>query len=262
MSHTRQTQESFGTGTSTSLHALDLLGHEVFFTSPKLAILATQAEVLANELSRATHTLPAQVLEVCAIRPLNSLQSLTTVHEVLLVLVDLGGLCCLYVGPLFNPGLLPHCKLAHSSKQAPAQHLHAMIKNKYLHTRMRTSVGSTERLSSAFKPMTNTSIPIAPLYRVSQRGLHNHQPYHPIPVPAVPASLLPCVRHPHSTVTCHPCLTCHTLFDVTGLPVQHLPRDAPQPCGAHMRPPLLLGMPGGTLHHCTQQPLPAQQAED
>ncbi|MEW5308855.1 MAG: hypothetical protein WDW38_000783 [Sanguina aurantia] len=59
----KELKESFGTGTSTSLHALDLLGHEVFFTSPKLAILATQAEVLANELSRATHTLPAQVLE-------------------------------------------------------------------------------------------------------------------------------------------------------------------------------------------------------
>jgi hypothetical protein len=44
-------QESFGDGTSTALHALDLLIGEVFFTSPRLASLSTQAEVLSRELA-------------------------------------------------------------------------------------------------------------------------------------------------------------------------------------------------------------------
>lgn len=41
--------EAFGAAANTSLHALDLLIGEVFFTSPRLASLATQAEVLARE---------------------------------------------------------------------------------------------------------------------------------------------------------------------------------------------------------------------
>jgi hypothetical protein len=44
-------QESFGEGASTALHALDLLIGEVFFTSPRLASLSTQAEVLSRELA-------------------------------------------------------------------------------------------------------------------------------------------------------------------------------------------------------------------
>lgn len=43
-------QENFGENASTSLHALDLLIGEVFFTSPRLANLATQAEVLSQAL--------------------------------------------------------------------------------------------------------------------------------------------------------------------------------------------------------------------
>ena len=41
-------QERFG-GNCAALHALDLLGHEVFFTSPRLAALATQAEILSAQ---------------------------------------------------------------------------------------------------------------------------------------------------------------------------------------------------------------------
>jgi hypothetical protein len=42
-------QEAFGVSINTSLHALDLLIGEVFFTSPRLANLATQAEVLQQQ---------------------------------------------------------------------------------------------------------------------------------------------------------------------------------------------------------------------
>jgi len=49
----RHLKENFGSAASTSLHALDLLGHEVFFTSPRLATLATQAEVLSKEVESA-----------------------------------------------------------------------------------------------------------------------------------------------------------------------------------------------------------------
>jgi hypothetical protein len=38
----RHLKERFGKAASTSLTALDMLGHEVFFTSPRLAHLATQ----------------------------------------------------------------------------------------------------------------------------------------------------------------------------------------------------------------------------
>jgi RNA polymerase II subunit A small phosphatase-like protein len=44
-------QEEFGSAASTELHALDLLGHEVFFTSPRLAALATQAEIMSSRLA-------------------------------------------------------------------------------------------------------------------------------------------------------------------------------------------------------------------
>ncbi|GIL69636.1 hypothetical protein Vretimale_10282 [Volvox reticuliferus] len=44
----RQLKETFGGSASISLQALDMLGHEVFFTSPRLAHLATQADVLAS----------------------------------------------------------------------------------------------------------------------------------------------------------------------------------------------------------------------
>lgn len=47
----RHLKENFGEAASTSLHALDLLGHEVFFTSPRLAALATQAEILSNQIA-------------------------------------------------------------------------------------------------------------------------------------------------------------------------------------------------------------------
>ncbi|KAL6760448.1 hypothetical protein V8C86DRAFT_1786156 [Haematococcus lacustris] len=47
----RHLKESFGAEASTSLHALDLLIGEVFFTSPRLASLATEAEVLSQELA-------------------------------------------------------------------------------------------------------------------------------------------------------------------------------------------------------------------
>ncbi|KAG1661655.1 hypothetical protein FOA52_007536 [Chlamydomonas sp. UWO 241] len=47
----RHLAEHFGNAASTSLHALDLLGHEVFFTSPRLAALATQAEILSSRIS-------------------------------------------------------------------------------------------------------------------------------------------------------------------------------------------------------------------
>ena len=46
----RHLKENFGEAASTSLHALDLLGHEVFFTSPRLAALATRAEILATSM--------------------------------------------------------------------------------------------------------------------------------------------------------------------------------------------------------------------
>jgi len=46
----RHLQEAFGAAANTSLHALDLLVGEIFFTSPRLAGLATQAEVLYREL--------------------------------------------------------------------------------------------------------------------------------------------------------------------------------------------------------------------
>jgi RNA polymerase II subunit A small phosphatase-like protein len=42
-------QENFGSAANTSLHALDLLGEEVFFTSPRLAALSTQTEVLMQQ---------------------------------------------------------------------------------------------------------------------------------------------------------------------------------------------------------------------
>ncbi|GLI62617.1 hypothetical protein VaNZ11_005280 [Volvox africanus] len=44
----RHLKETFGASASISLQALDMLGHEVFFTSPRLAHLATQADVLSS----------------------------------------------------------------------------------------------------------------------------------------------------------------------------------------------------------------------
>lgn len=60
-------QEVFGSGASTSLQPLDLLGSEVFFTSPRLAALATQAEVFLNELASTSQ--PSCTLEVGARMP-------------------------------------------------------------------------------------------------------------------------------------------------------------------------------------------------
>lgn len=42
----RHLKEAFGASASISLQALDMLGHEVFFTSPRLASLATQVRVV------------------------------------------------------------------------------------------------------------------------------------------------------------------------------------------------------------------------
>ena len=51
-------QEQFGPEHSTSLRALDMLGHEVFFTSPRLAALSTQAEILSVQLQAAQAAAP------------------------------------------------------------------------------------------------------------------------------------------------------------------------------------------------------------
>ncbi|GAX76658.1 hypothetical protein CEUSTIGMA_g4104.t1 [Chlamydomonas eustigma] len=50
----RHLKEEFGDAFSTELHALDLLGHEVFFTSPRLAALATQAEIMSSKITAAS----------------------------------------------------------------------------------------------------------------------------------------------------------------------------------------------------------------
>ena len=55
-------QEQFGPEHSTSLRALDMLGHEVFFTSPRLAALSTQAEILSVQLQAAQAAAPKQQL--------------------------------------------------------------------------------------------------------------------------------------------------------------------------------------------------------
>lgn len=57
----RHMTENLGLSDGTTLRALDMLGSEVFFASPRLATLATQAEVLDNELSSGSP--PAAVLE-------------------------------------------------------------------------------------------------------------------------------------------------------------------------------------------------------
>ncbi|KAJ9513226.1 hypothetical protein QJQ45_029513 [Haematococcus lacustris] len=64
----RHLKESFGAEASTSLHALDLLIGEVFFTSPRLASLATEAEVLSQELAarRKAQTQQGQHAEVAS----------------------------------------------------------------------------------------------------------------------------------------------------------------------------------------------------
>ncbi|KAG2422865.1 hypothetical protein HXX76_015697 [Chlamydomonas incerta] len=57
----RHLKEAFGASASISLQALDMLGHEVFFTSPRLASLATQADVLVSGMASTSQ--PAAVLE-------------------------------------------------------------------------------------------------------------------------------------------------------------------------------------------------------
>ncbi|KAG2452881.1 hypothetical protein HYH02_002225 [Chlamydomonas schloesseri] len=57
----RHLKEAFGASASISLTALDMLGHEVFFTSPRLATLATQADVLVSGLASTSE--PSAVLE-------------------------------------------------------------------------------------------------------------------------------------------------------------------------------------------------------
>ncbi|GFH32649.1 uncharacterized protein HaLaN_31901, partial [Haematococcus lacustris] len=63
-----QKEESPLEEASTSLHALDLLIGEVFFTSPRLASLATEAEVLSQELAarRKAQTQQGQHAEVAS----------------------------------------------------------------------------------------------------------------------------------------------------------------------------------------------------
>eukprot|EP00798_Chlamydomonas_sp_ICE-L_P022504 gene22504-29630_t len=47
----RHLRENFGSAVNTSLHALDLLSDEVFFISPRLATLSTQAEVMMRQMA-------------------------------------------------------------------------------------------------------------------------------------------------------------------------------------------------------------------
>ncbi|GFR46786.1 hypothetical protein Agub_g8417 [Astrephomene gubernaculifera] len=58
----RHLRETFGAAASISLQALDMLGHEVFFTSPRLAGLATQADVLVSGLQTAGPSPASDVL--------------------------------------------------------------------------------------------------------------------------------------------------------------------------------------------------------
>ncbi|KAG2489703.1 hypothetical protein HYH03_011810 [Edaphochlamys debaryana] len=57
----RHLRERFGPSASMGLQALDMLGGEVFFTSPRLATLATQADVLVSGLASTSQ--PDNVLE-------------------------------------------------------------------------------------------------------------------------------------------------------------------------------------------------------
>jgi hypothetical protein len=55
-------QEAFGEGAVVPLHPMEVLSHEVFFTSPRLAALAIQAEVA--EVEQHKEAVTAEVLQV------------------------------------------------------------------------------------------------------------------------------------------------------------------------------------------------------